>query len=83
MLIAYSLELSHDPAHIRDYEAYHANPYPEVAQHWRDIGVRSAHIFRLGYRLIMLIERVSVLSFYPLKTFSSLENARAWISANA
>lgn len=34
-------------------------------------------------KLIMLIERVSVLSFYPLKTFSSLENARAWISANA
>ncbi|MBU6362192.1 MAG: L-rhamnose mutarotase [Chloroflexi bacterium] len=55
-LLAYALELSHNPAHISAYEAHHANPYPEVAQHWRDIGVRSAHIFRLGYRLIMLIE---------------------------
>lgn len=34
-------------------------------------------------KIIMLIKLVSVLSSYPLRTFPTLENARAWVSANA
>lgn len=55
MLLAYTLELKNDSDAIRAYEHYHANPFPQVAQHWQDIGVTWAKIYRHNLRLIMLI----------------------------
>ena len=57
-IIAYTLELVNEADAIRQYEAHHAAPFAEVAEHWRDVGCRWCKIFRHGLRLVILIDLI-------------------------
>lgn len=56
MLHCLALDLKDDPRLIADYEAHHRAVWPEVIDHLRTNGVRDLEIFRLGTRLVMLME---------------------------
>ena len=52
--LAYTLDLKDDPEAIRRYDAYHANPWPEVVDALRAVGLHELLIWRLDRRLFML-----------------------------
>lgn len=51
-----ALDLKDDPALIAEYEAFHRDVWPEVLTHLRAHGVRELEIFRLGTRMVMLMD---------------------------
>jgi L-rhamnose mutarotase len=51
-----ALDLQDDPALIQEYEQYHREIWPEIAAHLRQQGVLAMEIYRLGTRLVMLME---------------------------
>ena len=51
-----ALDLHDDPGLIAEYEAHHHDVWPEVLAHLRGHGVRELEIFRLGTRLVMVME---------------------------
>lgn len=51
-----ALDLRDDPELIARYEAHHRAVWPEVLAHLRAHGVRELEIFRLGTRMVMLME---------------------------
>ncbi|GAB2508709.1 L-rhamnose mutarotase [Pseudoxanthomonas sangjuensis] len=51
-----ALDLKDDPALIAEYEACHRDVWPEVLSHLRVHGVRELEIFRLGTRMVMLMD---------------------------
>lgn len=51
-----ALDLKDDPALIAEYEAYHRNVWPEVRTHLHAHGVTGMEIYRLGTRMVMLME---------------------------
>lgn len=51
-----ALDLKDDPALIAEYERHHRAVWPEVLAHLRAHGVRELELFRLGTRLVMLME---------------------------
>ncbi len=51
-----ALDLKEDPALIAEYERHHREVWPEVLAHLRGQGVRELEIFRLGTRLVMLMD---------------------------
>lgn len=61
-----ALDLKDDPALIAEYEAFHRDVWPEVLAHLRVHGVRELEIFRLGTRMVMLMDTDDTL-FDPAK----------------
>jgi L-rhamnose mutarotase len=55
---AMTVLLKDDPKIIQRYEEYHSNPWPEVTEGARGIGVLSTYIYRLGRQLFMFMETV-------------------------
>ena len=55
---AQTVLLKDDPEIIRQYEAYHANPWPEVIEGTRNCGVLRVFIYRFGRQLFMFMETV-------------------------
>jgi L-rhamnose mutarotase len=51
-----ALDLHDDPELIAQYEAHHRAVWPEVLAHLRGHGVRELEIFRLGTRLVMVMD---------------------------
>src|SRR5439155_13650430 len=51
-----TLDLKDDPRAIEAYEAHHRAVWPEVLKSLRRIGVRSMDIYRLGRRLVMVMD---------------------------
>lgn len=51
-----ALDLKDDVALIAAYEAHHQRIWPEVAQHLRKHGVIGMEIYRLGTRMVMLMD---------------------------
>ena len=51
-----ALDLKDDPDLIRRYEEHHRRIWPEIAEHLRLHGVLGMEIYRLGTRLVMLME---------------------------
>ncbi len=51
----YTCNLKNDPDIIRQYDDYHANIWPEVAESIKAVGMHELRIWRLGTRMIMLI----------------------------
>ncbi|MDB6012254.1 MAG: hypothetical protein JWL65_4504 [Gammaproteobacteria bacterium] len=51
-----ALDLKADPDLIQLYEAFHRDVWPEVLEHLREQGVIAMEIFRLGTRLVMIME---------------------------
>lgn len=55
--IAYTVWLNDNPEIIARYDAYHADPWPEVAAWMAAQGVQHCRIYRFGRMLFMLLER--------------------------
>ena len=51
-----ALDLKDDAALIAEYEAYHRSIWPEVRTHLHAHGVTGMEIYRLGTRMVMLME---------------------------
>ncbi|MGJ7496480.1 L-rhamnose mutarotase [Variovorax sp. RT4R15] len=51
-----ALDLKDDPTLIAQYEAYHRNIWLEVRTHLYAHGVTGMEIYRLGTRMVMLME---------------------------
>jgi len=51
-----ALDLHDDPELIAAYEQYHRQVWPEVLAHLRAQGVRELEIFRLGTRMVMVMD---------------------------
>ena len=51
-----ALDLHDDPELIAAYEQYHRQVWPEVLAHLRAQGVRELEIFRLGTRIVMVMD---------------------------
>ena len=51
-----ALDLKDDAALIAEYEAYHLSIWPEVRTHLHAHGVTGMEIYRLGTRMVMLME---------------------------
>lgn len=51
-----ALDLKDDPKLIAEYEAYHRSIWPEVRAHLLAQGVTGMEIYRLGTRMVMLME---------------------------
>ncbi len=51
-----ALDLHDDPELIAAYEQYHRQVWPEVLEHLRRQGVRELEIFRLGTRMVMVMD---------------------------
>lgn len=51
-----ALDLKDDPLLIAQYEAHHRAVWPEVLAHLRSHGVRALDIYRLGTRLVMILD---------------------------
>jgi L-rhamnose mutarotase len=58
-----SLDLKNDPALIAEYEHYHEAVWPEVLQSIRDSGITTMEIYRVGNRLVMLMDTAEGFSF--------------------
>jgi Uncharacterized conserved protein len=52
----FALDLKDDPNLIARYEALHRQVWPDVVRHIREHGVLSMEIYRLGTRLLMIME---------------------------
>lgn len=51
-----ALDLKDDPALIAEYEAHHRAVWPEVLAHLRANGITELEIFRIGNRLVMVMD---------------------------
>ena len=51
-----ALDLHDDSDLIAAYEAHHRQVWPEVLEHLRAHGVRELEIFRLGTRMVMVMD---------------------------
>lgn len=51
-----ALDLKDDPDLVAQYERHHREVWPEVLAHLRMQGVRELEIFRLGTRLVMVMD---------------------------
>ncbi|MEX3840190.1 L-rhamnose mutarotase [Paraburkholderia sp. BR10882] len=56
MRYCFALDLKEDPELITRYEELHRQVWPEVIRHIRDQGVLDMEIYRLGTRLLMVME---------------------------
>ncbi len=58
-----TLDLKDDATLIAEYEAYHQNVWPEILKSIKDSGIESMQIYRLGTRMMMIIEAKDDFSF--------------------
>ena len=58
-----TLDLKDDPQLIQQYEEYHRAAWPEIIQSIKESGIENMEIYRLGTRLVMVIEVSDDFSF--------------------
>jgi len=59
----FTLDLKDDDELIREYEAHHANIWPEVLQSFQDAGIVHLEMYRAGTRVVMLFDVNEQFSF--------------------
>ena len=76
---AQTVLLKDDPEVIRQYEAYHANPWPEVIAGTRSVGVQRVFIYRFGRQLFMFMETVDDFDLErDMPKYTAHPRAREW-----
>ena len=58
-----TLDLKNDPELIREYEEHHQKIWPEIVDSIKASGINSMEIYRLGTRLLMVMEVSDDFSF--------------------
>lgn len=51
-----TMDLQNDPQLIAKYEEAHRNVWPEITQGIRSVGIERMDIYRLGTRMVMIME---------------------------
>jgi L-rhamnose mutarotase len=62
-----ALDLKDEPGAIETYVNHHQQVWPEVEQSLRRIGIERLEIYRIGHRLVMVMETVD--DFDPATAF--------------
>lgn len=76
---AQTVLLRDDPEVIRQYEHYHANPWPEVVAGTCACGIRRVFIYRLGRQLFMFMETDDAFELErDLARYMEHPRAQAW-----
>lgn len=70
-----ALDLKDDAELISVYEQWHANVWPEIIASIRDAGIEDMEIFRVGNRLMMIME-VSETFDFAAKSAADATNAK-------
>lgn len=70
-----ALDLVDDPVLIAEYDEYHRAVWPEILESIRSAGIRDMEIYRLGNRLIMIIDAEDHFSF-EVKAAMDASNAK-------
>jgi L-rhamnose mutarotase len=70
-----ALDLKDDAGLIREYEAHHKNVWQEIEKSIRDSGIENLEIYRVGNRLMMLMETNDAFSF-EAKAKADAENPK-------
>lgn len=68
-----ALDLHDDPILIAEYEKAHEKIWPEIAEHIRKTGVESMEIWRIGFRLFMIMDVNE--AFDPVKASAMAEKS--------
>ena len=58
-----ALDLKNDPMLIEEYEAHHRAVWPEIIKSIKGSGIQHMEIYRLGTRLVMIMETDDDFSF--------------------
>lgn len=58
-----TLDLKHDPTLIAEYERHHERVWPEIEKSIREAGIEKMEIYRLGTRMLMIMEVNESFSF--------------------
>ncbi len=76
---AQTVLLKDDPEIIRRYEAYHANPWPEVSEGARRVGILSTYIYRFGRQLFMFMQTRDDFDLeHDMPKYAANPKAREW-----
>jgi L-rhamnose mutarotase len=70
--------LKDDPAIIGQYEAYHANAWPEVVAGLRRVGVLRMYIYRYERQLFMFMETRDDFGLADMAGYTAHPRAREW-----
>jgi L-rhamnose mutarotase len=76
-----ALDLKEDPLLIAEYEAYHAEVWPEILKSIHDSGIESMEIYRVANRLFMIMEVNDKFTF-ERKALMDLANSRVGVWEN-
>jgi L-rhamnose mutarotase len=74
-----TLLLKDDPRLIARYKQHHREPWPEVIERLKEVGVTEIRIYLIGRRLFMYMEALD--GFEPSRDFSKLNDdpkCREW-----
>ncbi|TWI58629.1 L-rhamnose mutarotase [Pseudomonas duriflava] len=58
-----ALDLKEDPALIAEYERLHQRLWPEIDTHLRSAGIQDMQLYRLGTRLVMIMDVIPGFNF--------------------
>ena len=58
-----ALDLKENAELIKEYEEYHKNVWPEIEKSIRDSGIENLEIYRVGNRMMMIMEVSDSFSF--------------------
>lgn len=70
----FALDLKPDPELVAEYEAHHRQVWPGILQSIRDAGIEQLEIYRVEYRLFMVMEVNESFSFNKKR---SMDHANA------
>lgn len=70
--------LRDDPEVIRQYEDYHAHPFPEVNAGLRAVGVARMYIYRYGRQLFMFMETRDDFGAADMAGYTAHPRAQEW-----
>jgi L-rhamnose mutarotase len=74
-----TLDLKDDPKLIAEYEEHHKNVWPEIKKSISDAGIENMEIYRLGTRLVMVMEANDDFSFEKKsKTDAANNKVQQW-----
>ena len=74
----FALDLKDDPALIDEYLEHHRHVWPEVLASFREAGIDSVQLYRLGTRLVMLFEANDAFSFERKALIDAQPRIQAW-----
>ena len=74
----FALDLKDDPTLIDEYIEHHRHVWPEVLASFREAGVQTVQLYRIGTRLVMLFETDETFSFERKAAIDAQPRIQQW-----